>query len=90
MGSRERKAGQEQAEAEVASLNHRIQLTKEELDSAQERLATALQKLEEGKRLLMRAREAQRRLKLGSKGRRKDGTQENPAKGSKAHCRRGR
>uniref|UniRef100_A0A2K5ZVZ4 Uncharacterized protein n=1 Tax=Mandrillus leucophaeus TaxID=9568 RepID=A0A2K5ZVZ4_MANLE len=38
---------QEQAEAEVASLNGRIQLVEEELDCAEERLATALQKLEE-------------------------------------------
>uniref|UniRef100_A0A2I3HKN8 Tropomyosin n=1 Tax=Nomascus leucogenys TaxID=61853 RepID=A0A2I3HKN8_NOMLE len=37
----------EQAEAEVASLNHRIQLVEEELDCAQEHVATALQKLEE-------------------------------------------
>uniref|UniRef100_A0A2K6K7D5 Tropomyosin 3 n=1 Tax=Rhinopithecus bieti TaxID=61621 RepID=A0A2K6K7D5_RHIBE len=37
----------EQAEAEVASLNHRTQLVKEELDCAQERLDTALQKLGE-------------------------------------------
>ncbi|XP_072872110.1 LOW QUALITY PROTEIN: tropomyosin-like [Chlorocebus sabaeus] len=37
----------EQAEAEVASLNHRTQLVEEELDCAQECLATALQKLGE-------------------------------------------
>uniref|UniRef100_A0A2I3TA19 Uncharacterized protein n=1 Tax=Pan troglodytes TaxID=9598 RepID=A0A2I3TA19_PANTR len=37
----------EQAEAEVASVNGRIQLVEEELDCAQERLTTALQKLEE-------------------------------------------
>uniref|UniRef100_A0A2I3GIP7 Tropomyosin 3 n=1 Tax=Nomascus leucogenys TaxID=61853 RepID=A0A2I3GIP7_NOMLE len=42
----ERRA-REQAEAEVASVNGRIQLVEEELDCAQERLATALQKLEE-------------------------------------------
>uniref|UniRef100_G1Q5R6 Tropomyosin 3 n=1 Tax=Myotis lucifugus TaxID=59463 RepID=G1Q5R6_MYOLU len=41
----ERRA-REQAEAEVASWNHRIQLVEEELDRAQERLATALQKLD--------------------------------------------
>uniref|UniRef100_A0A2K6GE77 Tropomyosin 3 n=1 Tax=Propithecus coquereli TaxID=379532 RepID=A0A2K6GE77_PROCO len=45
----ERRA-REQAEAEVASLNRRIQPVEEELDRAQGRLATALQKVEEAKK----------------------------------------
>uniref|UniRef100_A0A2I3GW23 Tropomyosin 3 n=1 Tax=Nomascus leucogenys TaxID=61853 RepID=A0A2I3GW23_NOMLE len=57
----EERWAREQAEAEVASLNGRIQQVEEGLDHAQECLATALQKLEEAEKA---ADESERDMKV--------------------------
>ncbi|KAK9393802.1 hypothetical protein NXF25_015465 [Crotalus adamanteus] len=57
----EKRMGAGPAESDVASLNRRIQLVEEELDRAQERLSTALQKLEEAEKA---ADESERGMKV--------------------------
>ena len=63
VGSGRRKAAWEQAEAEVASLNHRIQLVEEELDCTQEHWPLPCKSWRKLRKLLMKAREVWRLLK---------------------------